>query len=290
MNNTTSDIPPRIVSIQSQLIYGCAGNIAAVPLLQAMGADVYAVPTVLMSNTPNYDTVAAHDFPITTIEKLLQTLLDRVPPDALDGILVGYINQPEMVSIIAAFIDRVRRLNPSIVVVIDPVMGDSDRGMYLPAAVTERICTELVPRADICTPNLFEARVITGLMDQSRSEVLDRLSELDVPVMLATGIGLESPGAPVLTRVWHANESWGVTTPHINIRPSGTGDLLSAAFLFLWLQRRPVQSALRGSVAIVHTLLRDAAGRKLTELQPWRARMPADSDLDEYCLTRIEAT
>ena len=44
----------RILSISSQVAYGPVGNSAAVPALQAMGHEVLAIPTVMLSNHPGH--------------------------------------------------------------------------------------------------------------------------------------------------------------------------------------------------------------------------------------------
>jgi pyridoxine kinase len=42
----------RVLAISSQVAYGYLGLSAAVPALQALGHDVMALPTVLLSNEP----------------------------------------------------------------------------------------------------------------------------------------------------------------------------------------------------------------------------------------------
>ena len=272
---------PRIVSIQSQLVYGCAGNNAAVPLLQALGATVYAVPTVLMSNTPHYPTRAELGMSAGFVDELLSRFLDRVVPEAIDAVLVGYIRQTDIVPVVASFIDRLRTRHPGIVVLIDPVMGDTDLGLYVPREVADLICSELVPRANVLTPNLFEASVITGLTTDDPREVLAAVSGEAASTVLVTGIGLDAPGSPVQTSACREGDWWTVSTPYVAVRPTGTGDLLAAAFLFHWLTSKDLPRAVHGAAALVLDLLQQAARSGTRELEPWCSRVRSDTDVHD---------
>ena len=55
--------PIDVISVQSQLVYGHAGNSAAVPPMRALGVRVAEIPTVLLSNAPFYDTTRGRVLP-----------------------------------------------------------------------------------------------------------------------------------------------------------------------------------------------------------------------------------
>ncbi|WP_306119137.1 MULTISPECIES: pyridoxal kinase [unclassified Roseitalea] len=255
-----------IVSIQSQLVYGCAGNNAAVPLLQRLGATVHAVPTTLLSNTPHYPTIAGGPLDPLLVEALLDRLLDRVPPTAIEAILAGYIASPGAAAAAARFIDRVRTAHAGVLVLCDPVMGDADTGLYVDEAVAAAIAADLVPRADILTPNLFEARRLTGLADGKPDAVLERL--LTCRARIAAITGIDSIDGFVTTLVGNGKGRWRVRTPKLALRPTGTGDVFSAAFLHALLHGADTPAALERGVETVFGLMETAHRTGARELDP----------------------
>jgi pyridoxine kinase len=265
-----------IVSIQSQLVFGCAGNNAAVPLLQRLGATVYAVPTTLLSNTPHYPTLAGGPLDPALVEALLDRLLDRVPPTAIGAILTGYIASSGAAAAAARFIDRVRTAYAGVLVLCDPVMGDADTGLYVDEAVAAAIVTDLVPRADILTPNLFEARRLTGLTDGDPDAVLERL--LTSRARFAAITGIDPGDGFVTTLAGDGKGRWRVRTPKLDLRPTGTGDLFSAAFLHALLHGADTPVALERGVETVFDLMETAHRTGAREQNPGRfAPRPADA-------------
>ncbi|TGY90687.1 pyridoxal kinase [Marinicauda algicola] len=255
-----------IVSIQSQLVFGCAGNSAAVPLLQRLGATVHAVPTTLLSNTPHYPTIAGGPLDPALVEALLDRLLDRIAPTAIGAILTGYIASPGAAAAAARFIDRVRTAHGHVLVHCDPVMGDTDTGLYVNEAVAAAIAADLVPRADILTPNLFEARRLTGLPDGDPHAVLERLLTSHARIAAITGI---DPGDGFVTTLGgDGKERWRVRTPKLALRPTGTGDVFSAAFLHALLHGADTPGALERGVKIVFDLMETAYRTGARELDP----------------------
>lgn len=246
--------PPVIVSIQSQVVYGCAGNAAAVPVLLASGATVHAVPTVLLSNTPHYPTVGGAPLPVPLVADVLRVFLDRVPPERIDAIVTGYIGCAGTAEAAAAFVDRVREDHPDVVYLCDPVLGDLDLGMFVDGEVAAAQREVLVPRADVLTPNLFEARYVLGESAATGVHCAGELVRRGASVAVVTGIP-DAGGSRVATVAESRQGRWSLTTPFVDVRPTGTGDVFSASFLCSLLATGQVEPALEGAVNLVRGLL-----------------------------------
>eukprot|EP01038_Epipyxis_sp_PR26KG_P013316 gene13316-17839_t len=153
---------PRLLSIQSHIVYGYVGNKAAVFPLQTMGFDVDSINTVTLSNHPGYvggvkgrgmDTDCLHDL----IDGLsMNNLLNH------DVMLTGYTRSKELLDEIKSIVGRIRVNNPSLCYICDPVMGDND-SFYVPEDLCVKYREEILPLATAITPNWFEAQELSGL-------------------------------------------------------------------------------------------------------------------------------
>ncbi len=59
-----------------------------------------------------------------------------------------------------------RQINPEIVFLCDPVLGDNGQ-LYVPKELIPIFRDELIPLADIITPNQFEIETLTGKCTRS---------------------------------------------------------------------------------------------------------------------------
>lgn len=75
--------------------------------------------------------------------------------------LTGYVPGAEALLAVSQAVDRMRALNPRMVYLCDPVMGDEGR-IYVSEAVIP-IYKALMPKADCATPNYFEAQLLTDI-------------------------------------------------------------------------------------------------------------------------------
>ena len=147
---------PRVAAVHDLCGYGKCSLGIAIPVLSAAGIDVCPVPTSLFSAHTRFPKFYMHD---TT--PMLSEYLDawREEGIELDGIYSGFLGSAEQVDAIL----RLYREYPKALRIVDPVMGDG--GSKYPT-YTDEMCEAmkgLVDGADVLTPNLTEASILTGI-------------------------------------------------------------------------------------------------------------------------------
>jgi len=74
--------------------------------------------------------------------------------------LTGYIGNPLFLRQVGHILKKLRQANPGLVYVCDPVMGDNGQ-LYVPKELLPVYRDEIIPLADIITPNQFEVELLT---------------------------------------------------------------------------------------------------------------------------------
>ena len=226
-------LPVDVVSVQSQVVYGCVGNSVAVPTLQAAGLNVVPVPTVLLSNTPHYDSLHGGAVPLEWFEGFLADLTRRQVLRHAKAVLIGYLGSPEQAEVLATWLRSALEVKPELKVYLDPVMGDHDSGLYvhpdLPAALRDK----LVPLATGLTPNAFEFQKIVGQDVSTASATIEAATRLlggrtEWVVVTSAAPGEENGSVARIVLVT-ASGSEVLSWQRVDSAAKGTGDLFSAA-------------------------------------------------------------
>ncbi len=253
-----------VLSISSQTVYGHVGNSAAQFVLQRLGFEVWAIPTILLSNHPGHTPPAK-----TTIST--KDILDHVSKLASNGWLrscvavhSGYLADPSQIDAVAQAVGIVRRENSDAIYACDPIMGDQATGLYVSEGVADRVKTKLVPLADILTPNAFELAHITGQEIVDTDHALIAARQVVAPMVLCSSIP-RSSGA-IATAAINADHAYMVETPKIDNTPKGTGDVLAALYLAESLKGADSKHALRYAVGATYELCLRSAARMGDEL------------------------
>lgn len=185
---------PRVAAVHDLCGYGKCSLGIAIPVLSAAGIDVCPVPTSLFSAHTRFPKFYMHD---TT--PMLTEYLDawREEGIELDGIYSGFLGSAEQVDAIL----RLYREYPKALRIVDPVMGDG--GSKYPT-YTDEMCEAmkgLVDGADVLTPNLTEASILTGIAYAGQD-----VDEVYIKGMMEALLGMGAKSV-VLKGIVHEGES-----------------------------------------------------------------------------------
>lgn len=269
-------LPIDVISIQSQVVYGCVGNSIAVPVLHASGFSVGAIPTVLLSNTPHYATCHGGALPISWFAGYLKDLEAREVLRSVKTVLVGYLGNTTQAAVLARWLGTVLEKYPDIRVQLDPVLGDDDCGMYVEPAMVGAFQTHLLRFAHGITPNAFELARLSGRCVETVEQVIDAARGLLTGrtrwIVVTSAAQHEWPGERMYVVVVTKKHAQVIEHERVNVSPKGTGDFFSAALAASLLKgvelTKAVEFASRQVIAsLALTLQSNSAELRLPEAE-----------------------
>ncbi len=121
---------------------------------------------------------------------IAETLHELASDLAVAAVHIGMLGNGQVVEVVADFLGQARLPH----VVLDPILKSSSGADLLDAAGTRLLIERLIPLAELVTPNLDEASVLTGIavtnLDQM-GEAAARLHSLGAANVVVTGGHLE---------------------------------------------------------------------------------------------------
>ena len=246
-----------ILSLQSEVVYGHVGQGAARFALQRLGHEVWALPTVLLSNHTGYARVEGEAVSADRLQRLIDGLAANGRLAECDGVISGYLGNAEQAGVVADVISRVRHARPGALFCLDPVLGDDGRA-YAKPGVAEAIARALLPLADIVTPNAFELTQLAALPVRNRDEARAAAMRLGRPLIAATSI--PDIEGRIGTLASARSECWFASTPRLDDVPHGAGDLFAALFLASRLANLTLAEALASTIAPIFHVLSASRG------------------------------
>ncbi len=249
----------RVLSIAGSDSGGGAGIQADIKAISACGAyAATAITAVTVQNTQGVRDV----FPIPA--EVIAAQIDAVMEDiGADAIKIGMLHSAAVIEVVCRAIDK----HKPRWVVLDPVMVSTSGHRLIEQEAIDLLCSELIPRCSIITPNIPEAEII------DQSAILDGLSMDSVARNITKRFGVSTllkaghlVGCDELVDVL-CNAADGsvelLSAPYIETRNThGTGCTLSAALAAQLAKGLPMVEAVRAAKEYLHNAL--VAGAKLT--------------------------
>ncbi len=244
-----------VLSISSQVVYGNVGNTAAVPAIQSRGHEVLAVPTVTLSNHPGHGKPTGFRTSAAELSTILDALEQLGVLRDCAAVMTGYFAANDQIHGVARMLLRMRENNPSLFVLVDPIIGD-DEALYVPLPVAEAIRDELLPLATCTTPNRFELAWLARRNVSNTEEAVAAARSLSVGEVLATSIPTSRERLATLAIT--ARDCFEQTSALRQSVPHGTGDFLAGLYLAERLRHGPEEALRRSAVTLERAIERSA--------------------------------
>ncbi len=252
MYNTTKIPPKKAVTVHDVSCFGRCAQTVIIPIMSALGVQVVPLPTALLStHTGGFEGFTFLD--LTDKMNAVENHWDSLGL-TFDSVYTGFLGCEDQIENVAAFAKKCKANNPSCLFMADPVMGD-DGEKY--KTYTNSMCLltrNLLLDADIITPNLTEACILTdtpykrSFDERELITLLDKISLLTNADIVITGIhDKDSKNISTIYRK-HGDKAFGKTSsPYIDANYPGTGDVFSSVVLSLLLGGCSFEAAIKAA-------------------------------------------
>ena len=234
------------------------------PAMERQGFTVYPVPTIILSFHPGHGPPSGLRVPARDLSAILDALMGLGILERCRGVLTGYFAANDQIFGVARTIRSMKKANPSLLYLCDPVLGDDDSGLYVAEPVAAAVRDELLPLADLSTPNAFELGWLTGVAVDGPAAARRAAAALNISTVVATSV--RDGDRTLLTLLFGSGEA-AVRTRLRDQVPHGVGDLLSGLFLARRLCGDGDAQALETTVAAVERAIDASAGSAALNLK-----------------------
>lgn len=235
------DFVPRLAMINDIAGFGRCSTTVSLPVISVMKVQVCPVPTSVLSNHLG--------FPLCHFDDYTSHMRDYIKVWnelglTFDGLYCGFLGNEEQIDIVREFVEMFR---PPLFL-LDPVMGDHGRAYSSITETHVQKMKELLPLADIITPNITEACLLTGTpwkdgewTMQELSGLCERLADICQQESVSSGeasVGTVSSASIVITGIrqgdslvnflWDDGVYTTVSTPIAGASRPGTGDIFAS--------------------------------------------------------------
>lgn len=242
-----------VIVISSHVVRGSVGNRAAVFALEALGFPVWALQTVTLPWHPGHGPSTRMVPQAEEFDAIIDDLCSAPWLHEVGAILTGYLGDPSQAASIAKLINAVKAKTPDALYVCDPVIGDLG-GLYVPEATASAIKDELLPLADITTPNQYELAWLSGQVITDNQCIIDASKTLGPKTVLTTSAFAMMRNS-MANLLHHENDN--ILSEHrlFNTAINGAGDLTAALLLARTLSGFDQEKTLQWVTASVFEIL-----------------------------------
>ncbi|MBO8158295.1 bifunctional hydroxymethylpyrimidine kinase/phosphomethylpyrimidine kinase [Thermosyntropha sp.] len=187
------------------------------------------------------------------VKAQLEAIFNDIP---IDAVKIGMLYSPEIIKITASFL---KQINPSIPVVLDPVMVAKSGDSLLKKEAVSRMVEELFPLSTVITPNLPEAEVLLGYplknisdMEKGAAKLLEKGSKW---VIIKGGHLPENP-IDIIAGENGIHHLFGEKIPVES--PHGTGCTFSSALAYYLAREKDIVKAAQKAKQYVEKTIKES--------------------------------
>lgn len=290
-----------VLVITSQVVRGRVGARACGFALERLGHPAWILPTILLPYHPGHGRGTRIVAPAEDFSALIEDLIGKPWLAELGGVITGYLGHAKQAGAIARLILALKAKNPGLLYCCDPVIGD-EAGLYVPEATAVAIRDELLPLADIITPNRHEFAWLTGGASQKAAKA-EEAHLLDSNEMIVTCARKLAPRLVAVTSafammknaqatlLYDRSADAGYLAEHRSFDqvPNGPGDLFSGLLMARLLEGAAPERALQLSTASVFEIIAQSVRRGADELCLIEEQARLETPMAMVTLRRIGA-
>lgn len=217
---------------------GNAGLIRDLEMAHSFSLKVAAVATALTAqNKKNFFSLQ-----LVSPRHFENQLHSIAPLSQYKAVKIGMLGNEQLVQILVRFLKKEKKLPP---IVLDPVLQSSTGGTLLTKKGRDVLWNQLIPLANLWTPNIDEARYFTGKGGRGDLEKMAEFlwSQKKVPVLIKGG---HLKGEKVQDLFFNgAKKTWFVFGRHRGHSLRGTGCALSTLIACFCAEGFPLTEAVR---------------------------------------------
>lgn len=220
---------PAIIVASSQVGRGAIGARATAFALERLGFPVWLVPTFYLPFHPGHGHATAIRPDPEAFAGAIDDLIASRWLGEVGAVVTGFLGAPSQAAPLAALVAAVKAANPEALYLCDPILGDEE-GLYVRDEVAAAIRDQLVPLADLATPNRFELGWLTGRPVDTIGAVQLAARALGPAEVVTTSVPALMRG---FTGLLYSGPKEAIVAEHRAVpkAPNGTGDLVSGLVL-----------------------------------------------------------
>lgn len=245
----------RIAAVNDISGLGKCSLTVALPVISASGVECSCIPTALLSTHTG-------EFTGWTKRDLSGDMLPiarhwHSVGASFDGVYSGYLASPEQALELERVIDTIA--DRRTLIIVDPAMADN--GEYY-SGFDERMCAafrRLCLRADVITPNITEAALLSGLpyrpgphSDEYIDALMEGLGYICGGIIAMTGVHMSDGQIGVVAMDTRTGDSCVCTRPAAPGVFYGTGDIFASALAALLVRGAGMRDAAETAISLVY--------------------------------------